>query len=176
MKDVFLSLLWIVFVTDSILLVLIVLIQSGRGGGLSGMLGGGGMAESALGPKTGLPRITGIMATVFFGCAILIGGLTRERAVVDPNKPKEESAKKEGAATPAPKTATGAKEGEPKAKTATAVTPKASTAVTPKAATSTETKAGTSKPTTAAPAKATTGTAPTPKAAPSTPTTPGKTP
>ncbi len=72
------TLLWIVFIVDSILLVLIVLLQSGRGGGLSGMLGGGGMAEAALGPKTGLPKITAWMAAIFFVSAILIGYMTRE--------------------------------------------------------------------------------------------------
>lgn len=167
MKDVFLTLLWIVFITDSILLVLIVLLQSGRGGGLAGMLGGGGMAESALGPKTGLPRITGIMAAIFFGCAILIGGLTRERTVVDPTRAEKEPEKSEGKGAPTTKTDQGAKEGGPKPKSATEP---------PKTATPAEPKAPTPKTTTAAPAKTTTGTAPTPKAAPSTPTTPGKTP
>jgi len=70
------TLLWIVFVVDSILLTLIVLLQSGRGGGLSGMLGGG-MADAAVGPKTGLPRITAWMAGIFFVSAILIGYMTR---------------------------------------------------------------------------------------------------
>ena len=70
------TLLWIVFVVDSILLTLIVLLQSGRGGGLSGMLGGGA-AEAAVGPKTGLPRITAWMGGIFFLSAILIGYMTR---------------------------------------------------------------------------------------------------
>jgi preprotein translocase subunit SecG len=74
--------LWIIFIADAILLVLIVLLQSGRGGGLSGMLGGGGGAEAALGPKTGLPRITGWMAAVFFVTAILIGRLSRQKAAM----------------------------------------------------------------------------------------------
>ncbi len=72
-----LTMLWVIFIADAMLLVMIVLLQSGRGGGLSGMLGGGGGAESALGPKTGLPRITGWMAAIFFVIAILIGRLSR---------------------------------------------------------------------------------------------------
>ncbi|MFW6163250.1 MAG: preprotein translocase subunit SecG [Planctomycetota bacterium] len=78
MTDAILTLLWIILITDAVLLVLIVLLQSGRGGGLSGMLGGGGGMESALGPKSGLPKITGGMAAVFFLAAILIGILSRD--------------------------------------------------------------------------------------------------
>ena len=74
------TLLWIVCIMDSILLVLIVLLQSGRGGGLSGMLGGGGAAEAAIGPKTGLPKITAWMAAVFFVSLTLIGVVTRKRS------------------------------------------------------------------------------------------------
>jgi len=87
LKEFFVTLLWVVFIADSVLLVLIVLLQSGRGGGLSGMLGGGGMAESALGPKSGLPRITGVMAAIFFVSAILIGILTRPREALQHKEP-----------------------------------------------------------------------------------------
>jgi preprotein translocase subunit SecG len=83
LKALFLTLLWSVFIIDAVLLVLIVLLQSGRGGGISGMLGGGGGAESALGPKSGLNKITGWMAGVFFAAAILIGLLAREEAAID---------------------------------------------------------------------------------------------
>ncbi|MBL7224127.1 MAG: preprotein translocase subunit SecG [Candidatus Brocadiae bacterium] len=76
------TLLWIVFVGDALLLVLIVLLQSGRGGGLSGMLGGGAAAESALGPKSGLSRITGWMAGIFFLLAIVIGRMNREESAM----------------------------------------------------------------------------------------------
>jgi len=81
--DFIYSLLWVIFIIDCVFLVLIVLLQSGRGGGLSGMLGGGGMAESALGPRTGLPKITGVMAAVFFITAILIGVMTRPRQAME---------------------------------------------------------------------------------------------
>lgn len=96
------TLLWVIFVIDSVFLVLIVLLQSGRGGGLSGMLGGGGMAESALGPRTGLPRITGVMAAIFFITAILIGVMTRPRQAME-----------ESGATTKPKTQQPASEGSP---------------------------------------------------------------
>ncbi len=103
MKELFISLLWIIFIIDSVLLVLIVLLQSGRGGGLSGMLGGGGMAESALGPKSGLPKITGVMAAIFFGAAILISIMSRPREAMNPRTPKGGKA---GVEQPAPTTET----------------------------------------------------------------------
>jgi preprotein translocase subunit SecG len=88
LREFFSTLLWVVFIVDSLLLVLIVLLQSGRGGGLSGMLGGGG-GESALGPRSGLNKITGWMAGIFFAVAILIGLLTREPAAADPKEVTE---------------------------------------------------------------------------------------
>ena len=157
MKEVFLTLLWVIFIADSLLLVLIVLIQSGRGGGLSGMLGGGGMSESALGPKSGLPRITGVMATIFFVAAILISILTRPRQAMDPRQPKEAATKVDETPAAKPDAEPAGKAGEPKK----ADTPK------PPA----EPKATKAVP----PAKATTSTTPAPQAGPTTPTTPEKT-
>jgi len=83
LKEFFLTLLWVVFVIDAILLVLIVLLQSGRGGGISGMLGGGGGAESALGPKSGLNKITGWMAGIFFVTSVVIALMTYEKSAMD---------------------------------------------------------------------------------------------
>jgi preprotein translocase subunit SecG len=103
LREFFLTLLWVVFIVDSVLLVLIVLLQSGRGGGLSGMLGGGGMAESALGPKSGLPRITGAMAAIFFLSAILIGVMTRPRQAMRQKAPEEGKTPIEKADSGAPK-------------------------------------------------------------------------
>ena len=48
----FLNLLAVLFVICAIALILIILIQKGKGGGLSGALGGG-MASNILGTKTG---------------------------------------------------------------------------------------------------------------------------
>lgn len=129
MKEVVLTLLWVIFITDSILLVLIVLLQSGRGGGLSGMLGGAGMGESALGPKTGLPRITGVMAGIFFATAILIGIMTRPRQIIDPRAPREETPAAETTGLPEKKAPAETPAPEPKAET-----PKAQPAAEPPAA------------------------------------------
>ncbi|MFP4057225.1 MAG: preprotein translocase subunit SecG [Candidatus Brocadiia bacterium] len=89
MREFFITLLWIIFVVDALFLVLIVLLQSGRGGGLSGMLGGGGMAESALGPRAGLNKVTGWMAAIFFVSAMLIGLMTRPRGAMEPEEAAE---------------------------------------------------------------------------------------
>ncbi len=170
MKEVLLTLLWIIFIADSVLLVLIVLLQSGRGGGLSGMLGGGGTTESALGPKSGLPRITGVMAAIFFGAAIFISILTRPRHVLNPREHTEESSAEETPGAPETKAVPGPEKGEPKGAAPKAATePKATTATQPAP------KAGTGT-TPPAPPKATTAATPAPKAAPATSTTPRTTP
>ena len=144
--NLFHTILWVMFIVDAILLVLIVLLQSGRGGGLSGMLGGGGMAESALGPKSGLPRITGAMAAIFFGTTILIGIMNRPSTIGGEAAPEAPETK------PASSTATpgeaqpaagqeGKKEGmgkpsdEPKASPSTAATPRPAPSAGPKPAT-----------------------------------------
>lgn len=46
----FVSVIWLI---NAVLLILIILIQKGKGGGLGGMLGGGGGAGGLLGSKTG---------------------------------------------------------------------------------------------------------------------------
>ena len=63
-----------VFVLDSILLVLAILIQSGRGGGLAGALGGISSADSALGVRAAsqIEKITGVLAALFFGLALAL--------------------------------------------------------------------------------------------------------
>ncbi len=63
----------ILFVLCSIVLILVVLVQKGRGGGLSGALGGG-MASGILGSKTGdfLTWATIVLAGVFLLIAIIL--------------------------------------------------------------------------------------------------------
>lgn len=66
--------LLVVFVLDSILLVLAILIQSGRGGGLAGALGGISSADSALGVRAAsqIEKITGVLAAIFLGLALAL--------------------------------------------------------------------------------------------------------
>ena len=65
--------LMVVFVLDTVLLVLAVLIQSGRGGGLAGALGGLG-GESALGTHTTstIAKITWVLGGVFMAACVLL--------------------------------------------------------------------------------------------------------
>ena len=72
----FASLVAIVFVICAVMLVLIVLIQKGKGGGLSAAFGGG-MASGLLGSKTGdfLTWITVAMAGVFLALAVAMAKL-----------------------------------------------------------------------------------------------------
>ncbi len=64
----------VLFVLVSIVLVLVILIQKGRGGGLSGAFGGG-MGGGLLGSKTGdfLTWVTIVLVGVFLTLAVLMG-------------------------------------------------------------------------------------------------------
>lgn len=68
----------ILFIIDAIALVIAVLLQSGRGGGLAGALGGIGGGESALGVRAAsqIEKATGVMAGIFLGLALAIALLT----------------------------------------------------------------------------------------------------
>jgi protein translocase SecG subunit len=72
----FASLISVVFVICAVMLVLIVLIQKGKGGGLSAAFGGGS-ASGLLGSKTGdfLTWITIVMAGVFLALAVAMAKL-----------------------------------------------------------------------------------------------------
>ena len=63
----------VLFVMVSVVLILVILVQKGRGGGLSGAFGGG-MASGLLGSKTGdfLTWVTIGLVTVFLGLAVLM--------------------------------------------------------------------------------------------------------
>ena len=68
----------VLFVIVSIVLILVILIQKGRGGGLSGAFGGG-MASGLLGSKTGdfLTWVTIGLVVVFLGLAVLMAKFFR---------------------------------------------------------------------------------------------------
>ena len=68
----------VLFVMVSVVLILVILIQKGRGGGLSGAFGGG-MASGLLGSKTGdfLTWVTIGLVAVFLGLAVLMAKFYR---------------------------------------------------------------------------------------------------
>ncbi len=70
----------VLFVLISVVLILVILIQKGRGGGLSGALGGG-MASGLLGSKTGdfLTWATIVVVGVFLLLAVVLAKFDRPR-------------------------------------------------------------------------------------------------
>jgi len=73
------GLLTAVFVIVAFLLIFVILIQSGKGGGLAGIAGGSSM-NSLFGGQGSAPlltKATTILATVFMLIALVLGMLTR---------------------------------------------------------------------------------------------------
>lgn len=68
--------LYVVFVLSAIVLVVVVLIQEGRGGGLTDALGTGGQATFGAGAR-GINTFTGVVAGVFLASAIGITMMNR---------------------------------------------------------------------------------------------------
>jgi preprotein translocase subunit SecG len=68
----------VLFVLCSVSLILIILVQKGRGGGLSGAFGGG-VAGGLLGSKTGdfLTWVTIVLVAIFLSLAILMAKFYR---------------------------------------------------------------------------------------------------
>ena len=68
----------ILFVLCSVILILIILIQKGRGGGLSAAFGGG-MASGILGSKTGdfLTWVTIVLVGIFLSLAVVMAKFYR---------------------------------------------------------------------------------------------------
>jgi len=75
---ILMKLVAVLFVLVAIVLVLVILIQKGRGGGLSAAFGGG-MASGLLGSKTGdfLTWVTIVLVAVFLLLAVVLGKLYR---------------------------------------------------------------------------------------------------
>ena len=71
----FMGFLAVVWVLTALVLILIVLVQKGKGGGLSGAFGGAGGGAGLLGTKTGdfLTWVTISLVVLFFILAIILG-------------------------------------------------------------------------------------------------------
>ncbi len=85
------------FVIVAVLLVFVILIQSGKGGGLAGTFGGGadtmGTFFGGRGSAPFLTRITTILATLFMFIALLLGMVTKgsvdNRSVVERERERQ---------------------------------------------------------------------------------------
>ena len=69
-------LLYILFVLSAIVLVVVILLQEGKGGGLTGALGTEGQQTFGVGTK-GINQFTGWTCAVFLACALLIHYVNR---------------------------------------------------------------------------------------------------
>ena len=79
-------LLYILFVLSAIVLVVVILLQEGKGGGLTGALGTEGQQTFGVGTK-GINQFTGWTCAVFLLCALGIHWVNRAEvgsSVVDP--------------------------------------------------------------------------------------------
>jgi preprotein translocase subunit SecG len=75
---ILMKLVAVLFVLVSIVLILVILLQKGRGGGLTAAFGGG-MGGGLLGSKTGdfLTWVTIVLVAIFLGLAVLMGRFYR---------------------------------------------------------------------------------------------------
>ena len=94
------TLLYLVFVFSSIILIVVILLQEGRGGGFGTALGEGGQQTFGVGAK-GINQFTGYAAVVFLGSAIAIHILTLKQGSASALPPPSGiSAPAEGALPP----------------------------------------------------------------------------
>jgi len=99
-----------IYLLSCAFLVIIVLLQAGKGGGLAAAFGGGGGVDSAFGAKVGGPlrKVTAVFATSFLVLAIVLAIIasTRSPSVVEdgsigpPAPSQEEPAGTDGALLP----------------------------------------------------------------------------
>jgi preprotein translocase subunit SecG len=77
--ELLITLLYLVFVFSAIVLIVVILLQEGRGGGFGTALGEGGQQTFGVGAK-GINQFTGYAAAVFLGTAIAIHILNLKQA------------------------------------------------------------------------------------------------
>ena len=88
------TLLYILFVLSAIVLVVVILLQEGKGGGFGEALGGHGAQTFGVAAK-GIQTFTGVVAGVFLACALGIHVLNRLESgssVADQGAPVETQA------------------------------------------------------------------------------------
>ncbi len=86
-------LFYVVFPLSSLLLILVVLLQEGKGGGLADAFGGAG-GETFGVRASGIARFTGYVAAAFIGCVVLYHIVSKQLDVqggeIWPEPPKQE--------------------------------------------------------------------------------------
>ncbi len=77
--ELLITLLYIVFVFSAIVLVVVILLQEGKGGGFGDALGVAG--QQTFGVKaSGIHKFTGTVAAIFFVCAVTITVMNRKQS------------------------------------------------------------------------------------------------
>jgi len=92
----------VLFILSAVILILLVLVQKGRGGGLAGAFGGPG-GHSAFGTKTAdiFVKATAVVAGIFFVLSILAAWIMRPDEVAQPEQPEAKAPSEPGETTPA---------------------------------------------------------------------------
>ena len=94
----------VLFLLTAVVLILLILVQKGRGGGLAGAFGGPG-GHSAFGTKTAdiFVKATAVIAGIFFLLSIVTAWIMRPEAPArPPEKPGAPAPAEPGGATPTP--------------------------------------------------------------------------
>ncbi len=110
---ILMKLVAVLFVLVAIVLILVILIQKGRGGGLTAAFGGG-MAGGLLGSKTGdfLTWVTIVLVAVFLLLAVVLGKLYKPE-IGDYGTPPAVTAQQPTTETPSPAVPEPAPQGGP---------------------------------------------------------------
>jgi len=77
----------VALIVDSLALIVLVMFQDSKSGGLTGLMGAGGAMDTVIGPRTGehINKITTFFAVVFFSLVVAVGFLMQgssEKSVI----------------------------------------------------------------------------------------------
>ncbi len=101
---VLIGILTFVLIFTCVSLIGLILVQRGRGGGLAGVFGGGGV-EQAFGPRaaTLAQKATAVLAGLFLAITVVLGLLYQQRHLVLPQTvPEQEQGESSGPAPQPP--------------------------------------------------------------------------
>ena len=96
--DVLRVILFVAFIASSLFLIVIILLQEGKGGGLAGAFGGMGGEAFGVG-SGGINKATSLLAAVFIGAAVILGATQSTSLAPESDKPVQE-VPVDGAGTP----------------------------------------------------------------------------